>query len=169
MDSLPLTRSPTTSTPKSSRKRTSSSVTRSAQTKRRKMDSRQAHSNRVKRRSEKIQPKTRGSSGLARNECTSPPEPDLPCPSPSSPIPTENCPSFVSAQSGAPFGGSSTAPPRVHSKPVRMPSPYNNVNPLPTFLTSLRQDHVLPTSHDENKVRLQSYMLLLVQHTNHLS
>jgi hypothetical protein len=149
MDS-PRPRSPATSTPKSSRKRTSS-VVRPVQAKRPRTDYRQVHSSRdKKKREKKKQPKTRDSSGLARNECTSPLDPDLPCPSDSASSSIENCQSFVSAQSGALFGGSSTAPSRVHSKPVRTPLP-----------ASPRQDHVLPTLHDENKVRLQSYMLLM--------
>jgi hypothetical protein len=156
MESFSLTRDPATSTPKSSGKRTSSPGARTPQAKRLKTDVTQVHASRDKRRrrKKKKQPMTRDSSGLTQSERTSSLVPDIPFPSVSGS--TENCPSFVSPQSGSRFEGPSTPAPRVHSKPVGTSSCFNSGNRPPVSLASLGQDHVIPTLHDESKVRLQS-------------
>ncbi|KAI0249796.1 hypothetical protein BJV78DRAFT_1224982 [Lactifluus subvellereus] len=151
MESLSLTRNPTTSSPKSSGKRTSSPGARTPQAKRPKMDLRQVHSNRDKkrRRKKKKQPMTRDSSGLAQNECSSSLAPDPPLPSASSS--TESCQRFLSPQSDFLPGRPLTPAPCVNSKPVGVSSSINNGNRSPGSLAPLGQERVVPTLHDENK------------------
>ena len=153
MESLSFTRSPS---PKSSGKRTSSPGARTPQAKRPKMELRQVHSNRDKRRrrKKKKQPMTRDLSELSRNECPSSLAPDPPLPSASSS--TESRQRLVSPQLDFLLGRPSTPAPSVNSKPIGVPSSLNNSNRSPGSLASVRQERVIPTLHDEDKVRLPS-------------